>query len=63
MGELLAKNIGRTTRIQLDGQHPLFGEHLQNQTTLHLLDLSINRQLKMNLISMEVGMTFSLILN
>ena len=30
MGELLAKNIGRTTRIQLDGQHPLFGEHLQN---------------------------------
>ena len=27
IGELLAKNIGRTTRIQLDGQHPLFGEH------------------------------------
>ena len=30
MGELMAKNKGRTTRIQLDGQHPLFGEHLQN---------------------------------
>jgi len=63
MGELLAKNLGRTTRIQFDGQHPLFGEHLQNETILHLLNLPINRQLKMNLTSMEVSMTFSLFLN
>ena len=60
IGELLAKNIARTTRIQLDGRHQLY---LQNWTTLYLLNLLINRQLKMNLTSMEVCMFFSLFLN
>ena len=30
IGELLAKKIARTARIQLDGRHVLFGEYLQN---------------------------------
>ena len=51
IGELLAKNIARTARRHFDGRHLLFGEYLQFLTTLYLLNLSINRQLKMNLTS------------
>ena len=48
LGELLAKNIARTARIQLDGRHLLFGEYLQNWTTLYLLNFQINRQLNID---------------
>ena len=30
IGKLLAKNIARTAKIQLDGRHMLFGDYLQN---------------------------------
>ena len=30
IGELLAKNMARTARRQLDGRHLLFGQYLQN---------------------------------
>ena len=42
LGELLAKNMTRTARRQLDGRLLLFGEYLQNWTTLYLLNLPIN---------------------
>ena len=42
VGKLLAKNIERTARRQLDGGHLLFGEYLQNWTTLYLLNLLKN---------------------
>ena len=48
LSELLAKNIARTARRQLDGQHLLFGEYLQNWTTLYLLNLPINIQLNIH---------------
>ena len=55
--KLLAKNIARTARIQLNGRHLLFEEYLQNCTTLlHLLNLLINMQSKINLTSMEASM-------
>ena len=38
---VLAKNITKTTRRQLDGPHLLFGEYLQNWTTLFLRNLPI----------------------
>ena len=38
VGKLLAKNIARTTRRQLAGRNLLFGEYLQNWTTLYLLN-------------------------
>ena len=41
IGELLAKNIARTTRRQLEGRHLLFGEYLRNWTTLYPLNLPI----------------------
>ena len=30
IGELLPKNTARTAKIQLEGQHQIFGEYLQN---------------------------------
>ena len=42
VGKLLAKNIERTARRQLDGGHLLFGEYLQNWRTLYLLNLLKN---------------------
>ena len=42
IGELLAKNITRTARRQLDRWHLLFGEYLHTWTTLYLLNLPIN---------------------
>ena len=36
ISELLAKNIARTARRQLDGRHLLFGEYLQTWETLLL---------------------------
>ena len=42
VSKLLAKNIERTARRQLDGGHLLFGEYLQNWTTLYLLNLLKN---------------------
>ena len=41
IGELLAKNIARTARRQLEGRHLLFGEYLRNWTTLYSLNLPI----------------------
>jgi len=41
IGELLAKNIARTARRQLEGRHLLFGEYLRNWTTLYPLNLPI----------------------
>ena len=45
-GKLLVKNIARTATRHLVGQHVLFGGYLQYWTTLYLLNLPINRQLK-----------------
>ena len=37
-GEIFSKNIARTTRSQLDGQHLLFGVYLQTWADLYLLN-------------------------
>ena len=60
IGELLAKNMARTARRKLDGRHLLFGQYLQNWTTLYLLNLTINMHAltKMNLTSMDVHSFF-----
>ena len=43
VGELLATNIARTARSQLDGRHLLLREYLQTWTTLiYLLNMPIN---------------------
>ena len=42
IGELLAKNMARTERRQLDVRHVLFGEYLLGGITLYLLNLPIN---------------------
>ena len=41
-GDELFKKIATTVRIQLAGQHLLFGEYLHTWTTLYLLDFPIN---------------------
>ena len=48
-GNLLVKNIARTATRHLVGQHVLLGGYLQYWTTLYLLNLPINRQLKVTL--------------
>ena len=57
MGELLAKNIARTTRRQLEGRHLLFGEYfavLNNPLSLKRADKhAIEDELN---IEMEVSM-------
>ena len=40
-GELLSKDIARTARRLLDGQHLLFGVYLQSWTALYLLNFPI----------------------
>ena len=40
-GEILSKNIARTARRQLDGQHLLFGAYLQTWADLNLLKFPI----------------------
>ena len=56
-GELLAKNIAKTSRRQLDGRHLLFGEYLQNGKTLVSPKLADKHALsKMNLTSIDVSM-------
>ena len=48
IGELLAKNMARTARRKLDGRHLLFGQYLQNWTTLYLLNLTITMHVLLN---------------
>ena len=56
IGKLLAKNMARIARRQLDGRNlRLFGEYLQNWTTLYLLNLPINMHYR-KATSMEVIM-------
>jgi len=50
-GKLLVKNIATTATRHLVGQHVLLGGYLQYSTTLYLLNLPINRQLKVTLTS------------
>ena len=40
IGELLPKNTARTAKIQLEGQHQIFGEYLQNWTSLYPPELA-----------------------
>ena len=36
LGEIIAKNMARTARRQLEGRHLLFGEYLRSCTTLNV---------------------------
>ena len=57
IGEILAKNMAQTTGRQLDGWQLLYGEYLQNWTTLLSPKPADKDALsKMNLTSMEVSM-------
>ena len=54
MAELLPKNVARTAKIHLDGWQLLFEEYLQDETSLYILNLPKNRQMKTGTI--EVSM-------
>ena len=55
-GEILSKNITRTARRQLDGQHLLFGVYLQNRADFNLLNVQIKMHYWYELTSTEVSM-------
>ena len=46
MTELLPKNIARTAKIHVDGWQLLFEGYLQDETSLYILNLPRNRQMK-----------------
>ena len=54
-GEILSKNIGRTARRQLAGQHLLFGVYLQTWADLNLLNFPIKMHYRYELTSTEVS--------
>ena len=55
-GEILSKNIARTARSKLDGQHTLFGVYLQTWADLNLLNFPIKMHYRYELTSTEVSM-------
>ena len=55
-GEILSKNIARTARRQLDGQHLLFGVYLQTWADLNLLNFPIKVRYRYELASTKVSM-------
>ena len=59
--EILSKNIARTARRQLNGQHLLAGVYLQTWADLYLLNFPKRCTIDVNLTSTEVNI-FSLFL-
>ena len=49
MAELLPKNTARTAKIHVDEWQLLFEEYLQDETSLYILNLPRNRQIRREL--------------
>ena len=57
-GEIMSKNITRTARRQLDGEHLLFGVYLQTWADLNLLNFPIKMHYRYELTLTEVSMSW-----